>query len=68
MSDEQPKPSSVVVGKNGIVYADGVKVFRLIPERGVVQVIDTDRRRCEQKGRQVVEIKLSDLANLTQKK
>ena len=66
--DEQPKSSPVVVGKNGFCYADGVKVFRLIPERGVVQVIDPDRRRCEQKGREVVEIKLSDLANLSEKK
>lgn len=66
--DEQPKSSPVVVGKNGMVYADGVKVFRLIPERGVVQVMDSDRRRCEQKGRQVVEIRLSDLANLSEQK
>jgi len=66
--DEQPKSSPVVVGKNGFCYADGVKVFRLIPERGVVQIIDSDRRRCEQKGREVVEIKLSDLANLSDKK
>lgn len=66
--DEQPKSSSVVVGKNGFVYADGVKVFRLISERGVVEVVDPDRRRCEQKGRQTVEIKLSDLANLSQQK
>lgn len=66
--DEQPKPSSVVVGKNGFVYADGVKVFRLISERGVVHIQDTDRRRCEQKGRETIEIKLSDLANLSEKK
>lgn len=65
--DEQPKSSPVVVGKNGMVYADGVKVFRLIGE-GVVQIIDPDRRRCEQKGRETIEIKLSDLANLSNKK
>lgn len=65
--DEQPKPSPVVVGKNGMVYADGVRVFRLVGE-GVVQIVDPDPRRCAQKGRQVVEIKLSDLANLPQKK
>lgn len=66
--DEQPKSSPVTVGKNGFVYADGVRVFRLVPERGVVQIIDPDRRRCAQKGRETVEIKLSDLANLSQQK
>lgn len=65
--NSQPKSSPVVVGKNGFVYADGVKVFRLVGE-GVVQIVDPDRRRCEQKGRQTVEIKLSDLANLSEKK
>lgn len=66
--DEHPKSSAVVVGKNGFVYADGVKVFKLIPERGVVQVVDPDRRRCAQKGRETIEIKISDLANLSQQK
>lgn len=66
--EDQPKSSPVVVGKNNFVYADGVKVFRLIPERGVVQIVDPDRRRCAQKGRETVEIRLSDLAKLTEQK
>lgn len=65
---EEVKSSPVVVGKNGFVYADGVRITKLIPERGVVQFIDPDRRRCLQKGREVVEVKLSDLVNLLQKK
>lgn len=65
---QENKPSPIVVGKNGFVYADGVKIAKLIPERGVVQFIDPDRRRCLQKGRESVEVKLSDLANLPQQK
>lgn len=64
----EEKSSPVVVGKNGFVYADGVKIAKLIPERGVVQFVDPDRRRCAQKGREVVEIKISDLVNLPQQK
>lgn len=68
MDKQQPESSPVVVGKNGFVYADGVRAFRLIPERGVVEIQDTDRRRCEQKGRATVEIKISDLVNLSKQK
>lgn len=57
-----------MVGKNGFVYADGVRVGKLVSERGVVQFVDPDRRRCQQKGREVVEVRLSDLANLIQQK
>lgn len=67
MPEEQAKPSPVVVGKNGMVYADGVRIGRLV-SNGVIQVVDPDRRRCAQKGREVVEIRLSDLVNLPQKK
>ena len=65
---EETKSSPVVVGKNGMIYADGVRIAKLIPDRGVVQFVDPDRRRCVQKGREVVEVKLSDLVNLPQKK
>lgn len=65
---EETRSSPVVVGKNGFVYADGVKIAKLVPERGVVQFIDPDRRRCAQKGRQVVEVRLTDLVNLPQQK
>jgi len=66
--EEQPKPSQIVVGKNGMVYADGVKIARLIPERGVMQFLDRDRRRCSERGSEVVEVRISDLGNLPQKK
>lgn len=65
---QESKPSPIVVGKNGFVYADGVRVGKLVSERGVVQFVDPDRRRCQQKGREVVEVRLSDLANLIQQK
>lgn len=65
---QEPKLSPVVVGKNGFVYADGVRIAKLIPERGAVQFIDPDRRRCAQKGREVVEIRISDLINLPSQK
>lgn len=65
---QEPKPSPVVVGKDNYIFADGVKVARLIPERQSIQFLDRDRRRCLEKGREVVEIKLSDLASLPQHK
>ena len=65
MPAPNPKISPVQVGKDGFAYADGVRLGRFVPERGTIQVIDKDRRRCLIKGREVVEIKLSDLANLS---
>lgn len=64
----ETKSSPVMVSKNGFVYADGVKIGKLVSERGVVQFIDRDRRRSAQRGSDVVEVRLSDLANLPQKK
>lgn len=64
----QSKPSPVVVGKDGYVYADGVKLGKFVPERQSVQFLDRDRRRCLIKGREVVEVRISDLANLPQQK
>lgn len=65
---QNPKPSPVSVGHDGFVYADGVKLGRFIPESKSIQFLDRDRRRCAEKGREVVEIKISDLANLQNKK
>lgn len=58
------KPSMVSVGRDGLIYADGVKVGRYVPEKGVIQFMDRDKRRCQEKGREVVEVSLSDLVNL----
>lgn len=66
--NQTSKPSPVTVGKDGFVYADGVKLGRFIAERQTIQVLDRDRRRCLIKGREVVEIKISDLTNLSNKK
>jgi hypothetical protein len=65
---QNPKPSPVVVGKDGFAYADGVRLGRFIPESKSIQFLDRDRRRCVEKGREVVEVKLADLANLQDKK
>lgn len=65
---QTPKSSPVIVGKNGYVYADGVKIAKFVPERQAVQFLDPDRRRCEQKGRQVVEVRLADLVKLPEQK
>lgn len=63
-----PKPSSIVIGKDNFVYADGVKLGRFIPENKSIQFLDRDRRRCLEKGREVVEVKVSDLLNLPKQK
>lgn len=60
--------STISVAKNGLIYADGVKVGRFVPDRGVIQFIDRDKRRCQEKGRDVVEVSLSDLTNLPKQK
>lgn len=68
MAPLKSSPSTVSVAKNGLIYADGVKVGRLVPEKGVIQFVDRDKRRCQEKGRDVVEVRLSDLLNLPQQK
>jgi hypothetical protein len=65
---QPPKSPSIVVGKNNYLFVDGVKIARLVPERGVMQFLDRDRRRCAERGSETVEVRLSDLANLPQKK
>lgn len=64
MANSPPKTSQVQVGKDGFAYADGVRLGKVVPERGTIQIVDKDRRRCLVKGREVIEIKLSDLSNL----
>lgn len=68
MSDQPTKSSLVVVGKNNYIFVDGVKIARLVPERGVMQFLDRDRRRSAERGSQTVEVKIADLTNLPQKK
>lgn len=68
MNDQIPKSSPVVVGKDGFAYADGVRLGKIIPDRGTIQILDKDRRRCLIRGRETIEIKLTDLANLPQQK
>lgn len=65
---QQDKSSPVVVGKDGFAYADGLKIGKFVPERQTIQFVDKDRRRCAQKGREVVEVKIADLVNLPQQK
>lgn len=65
---EQSKSSLVVIGKDGFAYADGVRLGRFIPESRSIAFLDKDRRRCVEKGREAVEVRLSDLANLSPQK
>lgn len=65
---QSPKPSPVTINKEGFVVVDGVKVAKFIPERQSIQFLDRDRRRCAEKGREVVEVRLCDLADIPQKK
>ena len=52
--------------KRGFVTAGGVKLFRFIPERGTVQLLDGDRRRALRRGTPFVEVKVSQLCELLQ--
>lgn len=61
---EPKQVNSLSVGKDGFVYADGIKIGQHIPERGTIAIMDKDHRRCIQKGREVVEIKIAEFGKL----
>lgn len=61
---ESKQVNSLSVGKDGYVYADGIKIGRHIPERGTIAIMDKDQRRCLQKGREIVEIKIAEFIKL----
>lgn len=62
MENQQPK--AISVGKDGYVYVDGAKIARYDSSRQVLQFVDRDRRRCLQKGREVVEVNVSEFGKL----
>jgi hypothetical protein len=60
--------SSVSVDTNNYVYVDGVKIARYIPEKQCLQFWDKDRIRSNQRGSNVVEVALTEVAKIgTQK-
>lgn len=62
-----PAPSQIVIGKNNYAYVEGVKIGRVVPERQTIEFRDPDNRRCQEKGRTTVEVKISDLVKLVAK-
>lgn len=62
MENQQPK--TISVGKDGYVYADGAKIAKWDSSRQVLQFVDRDRRRCLQKGREVVEVSVTEFGKL----
>lgn len=56
------------VDSDNYVYIEGVKVFRYVPEKECIQFQDKDRMRSTQRGSNIVEIPLSELAKLVEKK
>lgn len=67
MKQQQPNSQTLFVGKDGYAYVDGVKIARYVPDRQVLQFVDRDRRRCLQKGREVVEISVTEFGKLVGK-
>lgn len=55
--------SNVGRDKEHYLYVDGVKVARIVerPDGPCLEFHDKDKRRCERRGSDKVEIKLSDL-------
>ena len=56
------------VDANGMVRIDGVVIGRFVAERATLEVKDRDRLRSQCRGGFFVEVRLADLANLTDKK
>lgn len=64
MSQKPNSQPTLSVGKDGYAYVDGVKIARYVSDRQVLQFVDRDRRRCLQKGREFVEISVTEFGKL----
>lgn len=66
---DSPKPSATVhVDVQGYIYADGVRIARISPDKRCLQFLDRDRRRSDQRGSSFVEVAIKDMANLVENK
>ena len=54
------------IDKNNFLRIDGVLVCKFLPDRGCLQFVDKDRRRCEKRGTRYVEVTVADLITLCQ--
>jgi hypothetical protein len=64
MSDAIGKLFVPLVKSGDFIYAGGVKLFRLIRERGTIQFVDSDTRRAKRRGTPLVEVKISQVCEL----
>jgi hypothetical protein len=63
------QPESVLhVDSKGYVYVDGVKVAKYVPEKQCLQFLDKDRIRSNQRGSNVVEVPIAEVAKIGAKK
>jgi hypothetical protein len=53
-----------MVDREGHLYVGGVKVARLVPERGTLQFFDKDERRTQRRGSSQVEVRCARLVEL----
>ena len=60
--------SKIRVDSNNYVYVDGVKIARYVPEKHCLQFMDKDRIRSNQRGSNVVEVPLTEVAKIGEKK
>ncbi|RME71553.1 MAG: hypothetical protein D6784_14995 [Chloroflexi bacterium] len=54
------------IDSRGFVYADGVKICRLDPQRQALCFYDKDRRRAERRGSREVNVPIQALARLAE--
>lgn len=59
--------SKLTVDDQNFVYVEGVKIAKFIPEKKCLQFLDKDRIRSNQRGSNVVEVTLADVANIGSK-
>lgn len=67
MDENKSAKSSITVDSQGFVFAEGVRFGRLSPNRQAIQILDKDRRRCQERGSRFVEIPIAALTILAEK-
>ena len=56
--------TNLQIDPNGFICADGVKICRLDPSRGLLLFLDKDRRRSAERGTDQVAVTVADLVQI----
>ena len=53
------------IGKDGLIRVGGIVLGRYVPERGTIEIKDSNRIRCRCRGTCYVEVRIDDLGGLS---